>query len=101
MEDGGVLAVSSRVEWGDGPDAARRPYAVIEVADTGKGISAELLGRIFDPFFSTKDFGTGLGLSIVHRIVESHGGTIAVKSVVGSGTVFTIRIPVETQGALR
>ncbi|MBI2412302.1 MAG: PAS domain S-box protein [Deltaproteobacteria bacterium] len=100
MAGGGSLSVSSRVDWGSGPDAVRRPFAVVEVADTGKGMDTELLGRIFDPFFSTKDFGTGLGLSIVHRIIESHGGTITVKSAVGSGTVFTIRIPVQTQGAL-
>lgn len=99
MEGGGALAVSSRVDWTAEPEG-RRPFAVVEVADTGKGMSAELLDRIFDPFFSTKDFGTGLGLAIVHRIVESHGGTISVASAVGSGTVFTIRIPVETQGAL-
>ncbi|MBI5453269.1 MAG: PAS domain S-box protein [Deltaproteobacteria bacterium] len=99
MEGGGELAVSSRVDWTTEPEG-RCPFAVVEVADTGKGMSAELLDRIFDPFFSTKDFGTGLGLAIVHRIVESHGGTISVASAVGSGTVFTIRIPVETQGAL-
>ncbi|MBI5455106.1 MAG: hypothetical protein HY956_10785, partial [Deltaproteobacteria bacterium] len=99
MEGGGALAVSSRVDWAAEPEG-RCPFAVVEVADTGKGMSADLLDRIFDPFFSTKDFGTGLGLAIVHRIVESHGGTISVASAVGSGTVFTIRIPVETQGAL-
>jgi signal transduction histidine kinase len=69
---------------------------VITVTDDGPGIPPEVLPRIFDPFFTTKDVGqgSGLGLSIVHGIVERHGGTIAVDSRVGSGTTFTITLPV-------
>jgi signal transduction histidine kinase len=48
---------------------------------------------IFDPFFTTKDNGTGLGLSIVHKIIQEHGGTLAVDSTPGKGTKFTICIP--------
>jgi two-component system NtrC family sensor kinase len=65
------------------------------VEDTGQGIPEENIGRIFDPFFSTKGArGTGLGLSVSYGIIEGHGGTIEVQSKVGEGTVFTITIPV-------
>jgi len=65
--------------------------------DTGRGIPPEELGRIFEPFYSTKDFGrgTGLGLSIVKRIVEEHQGTLQIESRVGSGTTITIAFPSE------
>ena len=68
---------------------------VIRIRDNGPGIAAELLSRIFDPFFTTKDVGegTGLGLSIVHGLVERHGGTIEVESVVDRGTTFTVTLP--------
>lgn len=68
----------------------------IEVADTGNGISRENLIKIFEPFFTTKEAGkgTGLGLSITYEIVQRHKGEITVKSEVGQGTTFTIRIPV-------
>lgn len=64
------------------------------VADTGGGIPAEDLGKIFEPFFSTKRKGTGLGLAIVHQIVEGHGGEISVESREGIGTTFKILLPV-------
>ena len=69
--------------------------AVVTVADTGSGIAAETQARIFEPFFTTKPDGkgTGLGLSIVQGIIENHGGSIAVQSEMGRGTVFTIRMP--------
>lgn len=67
----------------------------IEIQDNGAGIPAEVLPRIWDPFFTTKDVGegTGLGLSIVHELVERHGGTINVETIVGEGTRFVIRLP--------
>lgn len=63
--------------------------------DNGCGIAPEHLPRIFDPFFTSKSAGrgTGLGLSIVHSIVRDHGGSIAVESQEGKGSVFTIRLP--------
>jgi signal transduction histidine kinase len=68
----------------------------IVVADTGLGISPEIIRKIFEPFFTTKKSkGTGLGLSIVHRIVDNHGGVIDVKSKPNKGTIFTIRLPVK------
>ncbi len=64
-----------------------------EISDTGNGISAENLSKIFEPYFSTKETGTGLGLAIVYKIVEIHNGTIQVESTVGEGTKFTVKLP--------
>jgi signal transduction histidine kinase len=72
-----------------------RDYAEITVSDTGSGIAAEDLPRIFEPFYTTKgQKGTGLGLSVIWGIVDNHNGTISVESEVGKGTTFKIRIPV-------
>jgi PAS domain S-box-containing protein len=67
----------------------------LRIADTGKGMPAEVRSRIFDPFFTTKPVGkgTGQGLTIAHKIVTAHKGTIAVESRVGEGTTFVIRLP--------
>jgi two-component system NtrC family sensor kinase len=69
----------------------------IELTDTGSGIPADVLPRIFEPYFSTKSAadGTGLGLPITRRIIENHGGTMEVHSEVGVGTTFVITLPVE------
>ena len=74
----------------------------IEVADNGKGIAPEVLPRIFDPFYTTKEVGkgTGLGLSIAYKIVSQHGGRIDVKSQVGKGSVFTVILPVKPPAEL-
>jgi len=68
----------------------------VVILDTGKGIPAERLNRIFEPFYTTKapGRGTGLGLSLCHRIVKQHGGTIHVDSQMGVGTIFTVSLPV-------
>lgn len=66
----------------------------ITISDTGRGISAEALPRIFKPFFTTRSEGTGLGLSLANGIVHSHGGHIEVTSTVGKGTDFKIWLPV-------
>ena len=66
---------------------------IIEVQDTGKGISAEVQKRLFDPFFSTKATGTGLGLSIAGRIVEKHGGALEFQTGMNRGTTFGIVLP--------
>jgi signal transduction histidine kinase len=82
----GVISLSARSDPGSGE-------AVLQVTDTGAGISPEHLGRIFDPFFTLKDTGTGLGLSVVFGIIKKHGGTISVESQVGEGTTFTLHLP--------
>jgi signal transduction histidine kinase len=66
---------------------------VLEVEDTGKGISPEVQKRLFDPFFSTKDSGTGLGLSIAARIIEKHGGLLEFQTQLNRGTTFGIVLP--------
>jgi signal transduction histidine kinase len=89
MEGGqGTITLTTRAD-GDG--------VAVEVVDTGKGIPAEVMPRIFDPFFSTKEIGkgTGLGLSISYKIVEQHGGRIDVESQVGAGTKFTVWLPLK------
>jgi len=67
----------------------------IEVVDNGQGISAEHIGRIYDPFFTTKGSrkGTGLGLAITYGIVKEHSGSIGVKSQLGAGTQFLLEFP--------
>jgi PAS domain S-box-containing protein len=83
MQKGGWLAVSSRVEGGE---------AIVELSDTGAGIPAEHLARIYDPFFTTKadGRGTGLGLSVTYGIVQEHGGTLTCESTPGQGTRFRL-----------
>jgi signal transduction histidine kinase len=93
MTAGGTLGVTSRLKgYADEPDAAIN----VTFADTGCGIPAEVLPKVFDPFFTTRRVGegTGLGLSLSHGIVRSHGGEIAVESVVGKGTTFVVSLPV-------
>lgn len=72
---------------------AERDVVVLEVADTGAGISPEVGKRLFDPFFTTKDHGTGLGLSIAARIVEKHRGALQYQTQVNRGTTFGIVLP--------
>jgi signal transduction histidine kinase len=88
-EQGGVITVRTYQ-----PDPGR---VAIEIADNGHGIPQDVLPKIFDPFFTTKEVGkgTGLGLSITYKIVESHGGRIDVNSKVGTGTKFTVTLPVK------
>jgi two-component system sensor histidine kinase HydH len=86
MDNGGVLSIETTL-----PDDL---HVMVQVADTGDGIRAHDLGKIFDPYFTTKPTGTGLGLAIVHKIIESHRGKLRAESTPGKGTVFTILIPV-------
>jgi two-component system, NtrC family, sensor kinase len=88
MDDGGKLTVMSR-RSGD--------QVEVEVSDTGCGIPDNVMPKIFDPFFTTKPVGegTGLGLSIVHKIMQSHGGSIKVRTEAKKGSTFTISFPVD------
>ncbi|MEO8143019.1 MAG: ATP-binding protein [Betaproteobacteria bacterium] len=77
-------------------------HVTVEVADNGSGIPADVLPKIFDPFFTTKAVGkgTGLGLSICYKIVENHGGKLEVRSAPGTGTRFTLVLPINPPAAL-
>lgn len=88
MPQGGELMIRTGRET---PGRAR-----IEIADTGEGLSAPAVGRIFEPYYSTKPGGTGLGLAITRRIIRAHGGTITATSPPGGGTTFTITLPLAT-----
>ena len=87
IEQRGQITVATRAE-------GERVY--IEISDTGKGIPEQHLARVFEPFFTTKPIGkgTGLGLSISYGIIKKHGGEIDVRSEVGVGTTFLIKLPV-------
>jgi len=71
--------------------------SVLSVSDTGCGIPEEAQGRIFEPFFTTKPvgIGTGIGLSVCQAVVQKLGGRISVRSTVGQGTTFEVRVPTE------
>jgi PAS domain S-box-containing protein len=84
MPEGGTLTVTTGQENG---------FVFVRFADTGAGIPADILGKIFDPFVSMRDDGTGLGLTIVHRIVDDHNGHLEVASEPGTGTAFTVWLP--------
>ena len=85
MKSGGELMLRTRQVGSE---------LLIDVIDTGPGMSAELLGKIFKPFFSTRPSGTGLGLPTTKRIVEAHGGQMSVDSEPGKGTAFRITLPI-------
>ena len=85
MVDGGTLTVTTKPEPPD--------RVLVEIGDSGPGISANDLARIFTPFFSTKPSGTGLGLPLTSQIIEEHGGRLLVSSTMGQGTVFRILLP--------
>ncbi|HEY4281664.1 MAG TPA: ATP-binding protein [Chthoniobacterales bacterium] len=72
-------------------------HVIVSFKDTGGGIPADNLGRIFEPYFTTKTSGTGLGLLIVRRIVREHGGEMAIESSEGKGVTLTIRLPFREQ----
>jgi two-component system sensor histidine kinase HydH len=86
MDSTGTLRVQAGLDAG-------RSALEIRVADTGCGIRPEDLHQIFEPYFTTRPGGTGLGLAIAHNIVEAMGGSIAVESRPGSGSTFTVRVP--------
>lgn len=76
-------------------------FVRLSIHDHGIGIPANMLEKVFDPYFSTKQEGSGLGLAICHSIIKKHGGTITVESILGEGTVFNIFLPVATTASPR
>jgi signal transduction histidine kinase len=95
MPSGGTIGIHVAHEWASENNGPPGPYARVDVSDTGVGIPAVALERIFDPSFTTKPAGkgTGLGLAVVRRIVDRVGGFIRVKSTVGVGTTFRVYLP--------
>jgi two-component system nitrogen regulation sensor histidine kinase NtrY len=87
MPQGGTLTLGTRREG---------EWAVLEVADTGTGLTPEECERLFTPYYTNKAHGTGLGLAIVQSIVSDHGGRISVRSEAGGGTSFVIELPMNT-----
>ncbi len=107
MPEGGTLGLRVRQLLVDDATAAKYvgatvgPHLVLEVFDSGIGMSPEVLDRIFDPFFTTKEIGkgTGLGLSTTSNIVRNHGGFVTVESSPGEGTTFRVYLPAAVDAA--
>lgn len=100
MPQGGHLTLATHLAPGQSVDPPA--WVEVTVADTGAGMATEILNRIFDPFFSTKEgSGVGLGLAVAHGIVEQHRGEIAVRSVPGEGTTFAVRLPAASDAMAR
>ncbi|MCC6782872.1 MAG: GHKL domain-containing protein [Planctomycetes bacterium] len=95
-QDGGEVIVTTRTQGG----VAGAHEAIVQVIDTGSGMTPEVREKAFTPYFSTKKQGTGLGLPTARRIVEQHGGSIQLDSEPGRGTAFTIRLPLAGASAL-
>ena len=85
ISDGGRIEVSTRY--------ADDAFIEVSIADTGKGMTPDVLARIFTPFYSTKEKGTGMGLSIVQNVMRAYSGNIVAQSEVGKGTTFQLRFP--------
>ena len=105
VQTGGILEISVDSVTLDEDDANKYPdltqghYVKVTVSDTGPGIDLEIIDRIFDPYFTTKEVGkgSGMGLAVVHGIIKNHSGSIIVDSQAGKGTTFTILFPVATE----
>jgi PAS domain S-box-containing protein len=97
MKEGGHLSVTAENTDGWKGESSGSPFdgpvVIVTITDTGAGIPADVLPRIWEPFFTTKQKGTGLGLATVYAVVKKHGGNITVDSVQGKGTTFTLTLP--------
>lgn len=89
--EGGPIEI--RLDYRGAGDSAKGRTMVVEVADGGKGIRAEHLERVFEPFFTMKKKGSGLGLAVVKQIVERHGGSVSLRSAAGEGTTVRLELP--------
>jgi signal transduction histidine kinase len=86
LSGGGAITLQAVAEPG---------WVCLSIIDTGKGMTPDVVAKVFEPFFSTKPGGCGLGLPTTRKIIEAHRGTIEVQSEVGKGTKFTIRLPAD------
>jgi PAS domain S-box-containing protein len=93
MTEGGIIKISASVVEGQGEGRSGR-FLRIQVSDTGKGIEEENIGKVFDPYFTTKKEGSGLGLASVYSIIRNHDGYVELESRPGAGTTFSIYLPV-------
>jgi two-component system sensor histidine kinase PilS (NtrC family) len=95
MPNGGTITLSVN----DSPSEDKNNFAkegmIIEITDSGAGMSKETQAKLFTPFFTTRDEGTGLGLSTVKKIVEAHRGNIDIQSELGKGTKVRVKLPKE------
>jgi nitrogen fixation/metabolism regulation signal transduction histidine kinase len=96
MTDGGTLRVSTTLKKRDKEHF--NPQLMIEIVDSGHGLTTEQLNQTFDPFFTTKDHGTGLGLSLTKSIIEAHDGSITISHNTGPGLSVAIYLPLEISG---
>jgi len=98
MPEGGVIKIRcENVDSGVAPQLlGEKAYVQVSISDNGIGIPANIIDKIFDPYFSTKSEGSGLGLAICHSIIKKHKGSLSVKSQPGQGTTFTIILPAST-----
>ena len=85
IEDGGVLTISTSKEENE---------VVVLISDSGRGIPQNIINKIFEPYFTTKDCGTGLGLTMTYKVIKEHGGDIHVYSDLGKGASFKILLPI-------
>jgi signal transduction histidine kinase len=102
MPSGGRLSITAGLVNGTDPATPTLPigstrWVEVRFRDTGYGIASEDLAKVFEPYFTTKEVGIGLGLALTKKIVEEHGGVIALDSVLDQGTTVSIRLPVEAQ----
>lgn len=102
MPSGGKLSITAALVNGPDPATPASPaestrWVEVRFQDTGYGIAPEDLAKVFEPYFTTKEVGIGLGLALTKKIVEEHGGVIALASVRDQGTTVSIRLPVEEQ----
>src|SRR4029079_3623239 len=93
LPEGGEVAVDVRRLAAEDVEKSLRhvPWCEIRISDSGKGLSEDVLARVFEPFVTTKETGTGLGLSISRRIIAAHGGEISARNLPHGGAEFNVR----------
>jgi two-component system sensor histidine kinase PilS (NtrC family) len=94
MLEGGTIIIDARFLFNGAEGFRKSPTVVITITDSGKGIDADMVKHVFEPFWTSKAEGTGLGLAIIYRIIEAHGGSIRVETPSSGGCCFTIMLPV-------